>query len=444
MATKNPIFTSVISGSPTITSEKLIGSDYDAYLRYQAATSAFVASIAQTGNVSVCFTQSPSLGPWILDSGASDDISGNKQLFSSIITISALPTVTLANGSQTMAKGPEYEEDDWHRARLGHPNLSKFQKMVPRFSTLSSLACESCELGKHTRVSFPKRLNNRDKLSAKATKCIFLGYSRLQKGYRYYSPDTHRYFLSTDVTFFEDSPFFSSSESLPISEVLSLPYISPPSDALSRPLQVYHRRHHAVAPPLFSAEVPDDSPPVPPISPTPALSSTNHLPIALWKGNRSTRNPHPIYNFLSYHRLSSSYSVFVSTLSSVSLPKSTSEALSHLGWRQTMVDEMAALHSNGTWDLVSLPPGYTQIYGCDYGDTFSPVAKIAFVRLFLFMAAMCHWSFYQLDIKNAFLYGELLEEVYMEQPPGFVAQRESGLVCKLRRSLYSLKQSPRA
>ena len=105
MATKNPIFTSVISGSPTITSEKLIGSDYDAYLRYQAAISASVASVAQTGNVSVCFTQSPSLGPWILNSGASDHISGNKQLFSSIITISALPTVTLANGSQTMAKG---------------------------------------------------------------------------------------------------------------------------------------------------------------------------------------------------------------------------------------------------------------------------------------------------------------------------------------------------
>ena len=135
-----------------------------------------------------------------------------------------------------------------------------------------------------------------------------------------------------------------------------------------------------------------------------------------------------------------------------------------------MVDEMAALHSNGTWDLVSFPPskstvgcrwvytvkvgpdgqvdrlkarlvakGYTQIYGCDYGDTFSPVAKIASIRLFLSMATMCHWPFYQLDIKNAFLHGELLEEVYMEQPLGFVAQGESSLVCKLCRSLYGLK-----
>ncbi|RVW79062.1 Retrovirus-related Pol polyprotein from transposon TNT 1-94 [Vitis vinifera] len=59
-----------------------------------------------------------------------------------------------------------------------------------------------------------------DKLSAKAMKCIFLGYSRLQKGYHCYSPDTHHYFLSVDVTFFEDSPFFSSSESLPISETM--------------------------------------------------------------------------------------------------------------------------------------------------------------------------------------------------------------------------------
>ena len=80
----------------------MIGSDYDAYLRYQAATS---ASIAQTGDIFVCFTQSPSLGPWILDSGASDHISGNKHFFSSITTTSALPTVTLANGSQTVAKG---------------------------------------------------------------------------------------------------------------------------------------------------------------------------------------------------------------------------------------------------------------------------------------------------------------------------------------------------
>ena len=703
---------------------------------------ASIASVAQPGNASACLTHTSSLGPWILDSGASDHLSGNKDLFSSITTTSDLPTVTLANGSQTVAKGiglalplpslpltsvlytPECpfnlisiskitrtlncsitfsdkfvtlqdrstgktigigreSQGLYHLTsdsspavcistdapllihnRLGHPSLSKFQKMVPRFSTLSSLPCESCQLGKHTRVSFPKRLNNRakspfelvhtdvwgpcrtastlgfqyfvtfiddysrctwlflmknraelfsifqkfyteiqtqfnisirvlrsdnareyfsaqftsfmshhgilhqsscahtpqqngvaerknrhlvetartlllhshvpfrfwgdavltacylinrmpssvlhdqiphsllfpdqplyflpprvfgctcfvhiltpgqDKLSAKAMKCLFLGYSRLQKGYRCYSLETHRYFISADVTFFEDSPFFSTtSESLPVSEVLPIPIVSPPDAMPPRPLQVYHRRPRVVAPLPF-AEAPADSLPIPSASPAPALPSPNDLPIAVRKGTRSTRNPHPIYNFLSYHRLSSPYSAFVSAISSVSLPKSTHEALSHPGWRQAMVDEMAALHSNGTWDLVVLPSGkstvgcrwvyavkvgpdgqvdrlkarlvakgYTQVYGSDYGDTFSPVAKIASVRLLLSMAAMCSWPLYQLDIKNAFLHGDLAEEVYMEQPPGFVAQGESGLVCRLRRSLYGLKQSPRA
>ena len=75
--------------------------------------------------------------------------------------------------------------------------------------------------------------------------------------------------------------------------------------------------------------------------------------------------------------------------------------------------------------------------------TFSPVTKISSIRL-LSMAAVHHWPLFQLDIKNAILHRELEEEMYMEQPPGFVAQGESGLVCRLRRSLYGLKQSPRA
>ena len=116
-----------------------------------------------------------------------------------------------------------------------------------------------------------------------------------------------------------------------------------------------------------------------------------------------------------------------------------------------MVKEMVALHSTGTWDLVPLPigkspvgcrwvytikigldgrvdrlmaglvaKGYTQIYGSDYYDTFSPVAKMASVRLLLSMAAMSSWPLYQLHIKNVFLRGDLSEEVYMEQPPEFV------------------------
>ena len=140
------------------------------------------------------------------------------------------------------------------------------------------------------------------KLFAKATKCIFLGYSQLQKGYRCYSPQTRRYFLFVDIIFFEYSPFFSSSESLPVTEVLPLPIISPPifDDVPSQPLQVYHHRHCSVVP-LPSAEAPTNSLPIPSASPTPALPFADNLPIGLRKGNRSTSNPYPIYNFLSYH-----------------------------------------------------------------------------------------------------------------------------------------------
>ena len=113
------------------------------------------------------------------------------------------------------------------------------------------------------------------------------------------------------------------------------------------------------------AEVPANSLPIPSASPAPALPPSAYLPIALRKGNRSTRDPHPIYNFLSYHRLSSPYFAFVYAISSVPLPKSTLKALSHPGWRQTMVDEMTALHSNDTWDLVVLPSGKSTI-GCHW------------------------------------------------------------------------------
>ena len=93
------------SSSSTSQGISLTDSEYDDYLRYQVTKSASITSVAQTGNASTCLTHTSSLGPWILDSGASDHISGHKDLFSSITATSALLTVTLANGSQTVAKG---------------------------------------------------------------------------------------------------------------------------------------------------------------------------------------------------------------------------------------------------------------------------------------------------------------------------------------------------
>ena len=80
----------------------------------------------------------------------------------------------------------------------------------------------------------------------------------------------------------------------------------------------------------------------------------------------------------------------------------------------------------------------------DYSNTFSLVAKLTSIWLFISLAATHGWDLHQLDIKNVFLYEDLAEEVYMEQPPGLVAQGEIGRVCHLRNSLYGLKQRPRA
>ena len=213
-----------------------------------------------------------------------------------------------------------------------------------------------------------------------------------------------------------------------IIEALPIPILPLSIPPTPKPLQVYSRRSSmpTLDVPLAGTDqinTPSDSSPTPPASPTPVMPQPEEPtpPIAIRKGIRSSRNPHPIYNFLSYHRLSPSYYVFVSNLSTVPIPKSVSEAQAYPGWQQAMVEEMTALHANSTWELVPLPSGksivgcrwiytvkvgpdgkidrlkarlvakgYTQVPGLDYGDTFSPIAKIASVCPLISLASMRH------------------------------------------------------
>ncbi|OIW17479.1 hypothetical protein TanjilG_22591 [Lupinus angustifolius] len=138
-----------------------------------------------------------------------------------------------------------------------------------------------------------------------------------------------------------------------------------------------------------------------------------------------------------------------------------------------MQNELNALELNHTWSLVDLPPnktpigakwvykikhksdgsierykarlvakGYTQTEGIDYFDTFAPVIKLTTVRLLLAIASSQNWTLHQLDINNAFLHGDLHEEVYMAIPPGVVGHKPNQ-VCKLHKSIYGLKQASR-
>lgn len=148
------------------------------------------------------------------------------------------------------------------------------------------------------------------------------------------------------------------------------------------------------------------------------------------------------------------------------------EAASDSKWMEAMNQELKALKDNRTWSLVDLlagktpigckwvfkikykangeverykarlvAKGYNQIAGLDYQKTFSPVVKVVTVRVVITLAAANRWNLYQMDVYNAFLQGDLTEEVYMCLPQGFPSQVEK--VCRLHKSLYGLKQASR-
>lgn len=154
------------------------------------------------------------------------------------------------------------------------------------------------------------------------------------------------------------------------------------------------------------------------------------------------------------------HSSLISALLTTTTHKGFKSAAKHLGWLAAMNDEIKALHSNNMWELVPRPFGtnvvddrlkarlvaqdFTQLPRFNYDHTFSPVIKAATLRVVLSLLVLRNWPLHHLDVKHAFLHGQLSKPVFMEQPPGFIDPHFLNHVCRLRKALYGLKQAPLA
>ena len=97
--------------------------------------------------------------------------------------------------------------------------------------------------------------------------------------------------------------------------------------------------------------------------------------------------------------------------------------------------------ADGRYKARLVAKGFTQVEGTDFQKTFSPVARYEAIRFLLAHAALKNWEIEAMDIKTAFLYGELDEEIYMEQPEGFVKSGQENKVCHLKKAIYGFKQA---
>ena len=162
-------------------------------------------------------------------------------------------------------------------------------------------------------------------------------------------------------------------------------------------------------------------------------------------------------------------------LRSIDEPHSFAEAEQDASWRRAMDEEMASIIANKTWRLTELPAGhkaiglkwvyklkhdasgnvqkhkarlvakgYVQRQGIDFEEVFAPVARMDSVRVLIALAAHHGWQVHHMDVKSAFLNGELKEEVYVSQPPGYIVAGEEHKVLRLDKALYGLRQTSRA
>ena len=270
---------------------------------------------------------------------------------------------------------------------------------------------------------------DRKKLDPKTRKCVFLGYATDKKGYRLFDVERQRVIFSRDVKFHEDE-FGILQKEVPkgIDNKLVILELSNGDDAIE--------------------EVADDPPPQ--------------------EVRRSSHDRRPPARLGEWVTVASDGSTEPTTVSeALNGPEGTQ-------WHDAMQQEIDSLCKHDVWELTDLPDrkqaigskwvfrtkchadgsierrkarlvaqGYSQKYGVDYDETFSPVVRFESLRTVIALSVQQGLTLHQMDVATAFLNGELAEEVYVKQPEGFVVKGKEHLVCNLNKSLYGLKQSPR-
>jgi hypothetical protein len=349
---------------------------------------------------------------------------------------------------------------------------------IPSYSSFRSFGC-ACYL--------LLRPYSKHKLLLRFVQCVFLGYPSNAKGFLCFDPVLSRFFVSRHVQFDETVyPFHNRSTSSSLHKIpthsqsfnpawlSTLLYFHPclvPSVLGPPPPSILSSHTPAPTAPLSVPHVPDpvSVPLVPaPVSMPPPINS-GLVPLPTNDHPMQTRAKSGISKPKQVH--------FTKTIPDYLTvePPSFAVARNIPQWYDAMASEFSALQRQSTWSLVPSSPHHPVI-GChwvfklkhnsngsvarykarlvaqgnhqtpslDFNETFSPVVKPATMRLMLSIAAQQRWSLRQLDISNAFLHGSLKECVYMRQPPGFVDPALPSHVCFLHKSIYGLRQAPRA
>ena len=372
----------------------------------------------------------------------------NRHLFDVVCTLlleSHVPSRFLCEALSTVVHlinrlpSPSIGNESPFNRLYGHP---------PNYSNLRIFGCVCY-------VHLPPR--ERTKLTAQSVECAFLGYSPHQKGFLCYDPTIRRIRVSRNVIFQENVYFFASHPDLTSPPISVLPLFSNShaGEPSPKPLLTYSRRSTANQNQQTEPQGPlrDNSLAADPVEePEPAPPRCN---------SRIIKPPDRYIHSMT------------ASLSSIPIPSSYSQAMKNACWQKAIETELLALEENQTWDIVPCPTsvkplsskfvfsiklrsdgsidrykarlvvlGNKQQYGLDYDETFAPVAKMTTVRTILALAASQSWPLHQMDVKNAFLHGDLKEEVYIKLPNGMPTPSPN-TVCKLKRSLYGLKQAPR-